>query len=151
MASDHDNITDYAPVIDELGLGHQVASIVGNEVTGTVPVLASLVPGGVDAYPQGIGHWNAWPLEVINGARRDGAPADELIVPATAIDRMRGMDSLKFFSTVPDDASVPQWLGAIQDEEDEEVVMLNHPRAGLTGTVVIGLLNGLGNPSGDPR
>jgi hypothetical protein len=28
--------------------------------------------------------------------------------------------------------------------------MLNHPRAGFAGTVVIGLFNGLGNPSGDP-
>ena len=33
---------------------------------------------------------------------------------------------------------------------DDEVVMLNHPRAGFAGTVVIGLFNGLGNPSGDP-
>ncbi len=150
VASDHDNITDYAPVIHELGLGNQVASIVGNEVTGTVPVPASAVPGGIDAFPQGIGHWNAWPLEVINGARRDGAPADELIPPGAAIDRMRGVDSLKLFGTVPDDASIPEWLGAIQDPRDQEVVMLNHPRAGLAGIIVIGLFNGLGNPSGDP-
>jgi len=66
-----------------------VKSIVGNETTGTIPVPAS-ASGGVDAFPDGIGHWNAWPLEVIPQARRDGAPADELMTPGTVVDRLRG-------------------------------------------------------------
>jgi hypothetical protein len=160
VSTDHDNVTDYAAIISGLGLDSIVTSIVGNELTGTIPVPPSPLTGGLDAYPQGIGHWNAWPLEVINGARRDGAPPDELIPPGIAVDRLRGMDSLKLLGKVPDTASAGEWNAASQAgipstpgaglPLDEEVVMLNHPRAGFAGTVVIGLFNGLGNPSGDP-
>lgn len=160
VSTDHDNVTDYSAIISGLGLDSLVTSIVGNELTGTIPVPPSALTGFIDAYPQGIGHWNAWPLEVINGARRDGAPADELIPPGIAVDRLRGMDSLKFFGKVPDTATALEWNAASQAgipstlgaglPLDDEVVMLNHPRAGFAGTVVIGLFNGLGNPSGDP-
>jgi hypothetical protein len=160
VSTDHDNVTDYAAIIQGLGLGPVVTSIVGNELTGTIPVPPSALTGGLDAYPQGIGHWNAWPLELINGARRDGAPPDELIPPGIAVDRLRGMDSLKLLGVVPDTASIADWTVAAQAgipgtpgahlPLDDEVVMLNHPRAGFAGTVVIGLFNGLGNPSGDP-
>ncbi|MDJ0848407.1 MAG: hypothetical protein QNK04_08525 [Myxococcota bacterium] len=147
VATDHDQITDYAPIISSLGIAPLINSIIGNEVTGSIPV-----PGnpplwtGAD-FANGIGHWNAWPLRVIPGARNSGAPQSELVAPGTVIDRMLGMDSLLSF---PDDASVPEWLGAIADETDEEVVMLNHPRAGLAGLTVIGLFNSLGNPTNDP-
>lgn len=161
VATDHDQITDYAGVIDQLGIQHQVKSIVGLEATGTIPVPASAVPGGADVFPQGIGHWNAWPLEPIPGARRGGAPADELLPAGAVVDRMRGMDSLDLLGKTPDTAGVPEWLAAIQAGEpgtpgellprDDEVVMLNHPRAGLAGTVVIGLFNAIGGLGYDPN
>jgi hypothetical protein len=159
VSTDHDHVTDYAPIIQDLHLDHKVASIVGNELTGSLPVPPEAT-AGIDAFPEGIGHWNAWPLELNPGARRDGAPADELITPGTAIDRLRGMDSLQFLGVTPDTAGVGQWLAAIQAGQpgtpgaslppDEEIVMLTHPRAGLAGLVVIGLFNSLANPGGDP-
>jgi hypothetical protein len=97
---------------------------------------------------------------VYEGNRNRGAPGNEFITPGTAIDRLRGMDSLVFLGKTPDTATVPDWLPAIQAgipgtigaglPPDEEVVMLNHPRAGFAGTVVIGLFNGLANPGGNP-
>lgn len=160
VSTDHDQITDYTHVIDALGATGQIVSIVGNETTGTIPVPASAVPGGIDAFPQGIGHWNAWPVEVIPGARRGGSPADELLPAGAVIDRLRGMDSLALVEATPDTATVPQWLAAIQAGQpgtpgealpvDDEIVMLNHPRAGFAGTVVIGLFNSLGGLGFDP-
>lgn len=160
VSTDHDQVTDYSGVISDLGVGNVIRSIVGNETTGTIPVPASAVPGGADAFPQGIGHWNAWPLEFIPGARRGGSPADELMPAGAAVDRLRGMDSLKLLGSDPDSATLPEWLAAIQAGEpgtpgellpaDEEIVMLNHPRAGFAGTVVIGLFNSIGGLGFDP-
>lgn len=161
VSTDHDQITDYTSVIQGLGLGNEITSIVGNETTGTIPVPASANPGGVDAFPQGIGHWNTWPLEYIPGARRGGAPADEFLPAGAVVDRLRGMDSLKLLGATPDTATLPQWLAAAQAgmpgtpgaglPVDDEVVMLNHPRAGFAGTVVIGLFNDLGGVGYDPN
>ena len=160
VSTDHDQVTDYSSVISDLGIGHVINSIVGNETTGTIPVPASAVPGGVDAFPQGIGHWNAWPLEFIPGARRGGSPADELMPAGAAVDRLRGMDSLKLLGSTPDTATIPEWVAAAQAGQpgtpgellpaDDEVVMLNHPRAGFAGTVVIGLFNSIGGLGYDP-
>jgi hypothetical protein len=161
VSTDHDQVTDYTSVVDKLGVGNKITTIVGNETTGTIPVPASAVPGGIDAFPQGIGHWNAWPLEFIPGARRGGSPADELLPAGAAVDRLRGMDSLKHVGATPDTATIPQWLAAIQAGQpgtagaalpvDDEVVMLNHPRAGFAGTVVIGLFSELGGVGYDPN
>lgn len=46
-ATDHNRVTDYAPVITDLGLGDRIASIVGDEVTTT---------------RTDFGHFNAFPL-----------------------------------------------------------------------------------------
>lgn len=160
VSTDHDQITDYSSVIDELDVGNKITSIVGNETTGTIPVPAGAVPGGVDAFPQGIGHWNAWPLEFIPGARRGGSPADELLPAGAVVDRLRGMDSLKLLGKTPDTATAGDWVAASQAGQpgtpgaalplDDEVVMLNHPRAGFAGTVVIGLFNSIGGLGYDP-
>jgi anti-anti-sigma regulatory factor len=159
VSTEHDYMSDYAPIIASLGVGDEITSIVGNELTGGIPVPAGPFQDGT-AFPEGIGHWNAWPLSTISGNRRNGAPQDEFITPGTAIDRLRGMDSLALVGATPDTATVADWLPAIQAGQpgtvgallppDEEVVMLNHPRAGFAGTVVIGLFNGLGNPGGNP-
>jgi hypothetical protein len=49
IATDHNAITDYAPVIGELGLTEWITSSVGDEITTHSP---------------GFGHFNAWPLEL---------------------------------------------------------------------------------------
>ncbi len=153
VSTDHDFMTDYAPIVDDLGLAAEINSIIGNELTGGIPVPADQTQGGVQLFPEGIGHWNAWPLSVIPNNRRNGAPQDEFITPGTAIDRLRGMDSLVFLGKTPDTANIADWLRAIGIGEatgDEEVVMFNHPRAGFAGTVVIGMFNSLANPGGNP-
>jgi hypothetical protein len=153
VSTDHDYISDYAPILAGLGVQDQIKSIVGDELTGGNPVPQDPTQGGVQAFPEGIGHWNAWPLTAYPTNRRNGAPQDEFITPGTAIDRLRGMDSLAALGKTPDTASVVDWLTAIVMGEasgDHEVVMLNHPRAGFAGVVVIGLFNGLANPGGDP-
>ena len=149
VSTDHDYITDYAPVIADLGAGSDIASVIGNELTGGIPVPADPTQDGT-AFPEGIGHWNGWPLETVSGNRRNGAPQDEFITPGTAIDRLRAMDELALLGATPDTASAAQWATALNIPGDDEVIMLNHPRAGFAGTVVIGLFNGLANPGGNP-
>jgi hypothetical protein len=159
VSTEHDYITDYTPIIGNLGLEAELNSIIGNELTGGIPVPADPTQDGT-VFPEGIGHWNAWPLTVIENNRRNGAPPDEFITPGTAIDRLRGMDSLVFLGKTPDTAGIGDWLAAIQAGQvgtvgeplppDDEVVMFNHPRAGFAGTVVIGMFNSLSNPGGNP-
>ena len=154
VSTDHDYITDYGPIIAGLGVGSEMTSVIGDELTGGNPVPEDATQGGVEAFPEGIGHWNAWPLTQFTSNRRNGAPPDEFITPGTAIDRLRGMDSLAAIGETPDTADVVDWLTAIGIGEatgDDEVVMLNHPRAGFAGVVVIGMFNGLANPGGDPN
>jgi len=159
VSTDHDFISDYTTMISSLNAEDEINSIIGDELTGGIPVPADPTQDGT-VFPEGIGHWNAWPLTVIANNRRNGAPPDEFITPGTAIDRLRGMDSLVFLGKTPDTAGVGDWLPAIQAGQagtvgellppDEDVVMFNHPRAGFAGTVVIGMFNSLSNPGGNP-
>ncbi len=153
VSTDHSHVTDYGPLIISLGVSSEIATIIGEELTGGSPVPADPTQGGIEAFPEGIGHWNAWPLSISPTNRRNGAPQNEFITPGTAIDRLRGMDSLALLGKTPDTASILDWVTAIGIGEatgDHEVVMLNHPRAGFAGLVVIGMLNGLNNPGGAP-
>ncbi len=153
VSTDHSHVTDYGPLISSLGVSDEIATIIGTEFTGGSPVPTDATQGGVQVFPEGIGHWNAWPLSIYPSNRRNGSPQSELITPGTAIDRLRGMDSLAAIGKTPDTASVADWVTAIAIGEasgDDEVVMLNHPRAGFAGLVVIGMFNGLNNPGGSP-
>jgi hypothetical protein len=68
VATEHDFVADYAPVIARLGLEGRIASVVGSEITTTAYD---------DAVPYTSGHSNAFPLEVRPRAYRDGAvPAE---------------------------------------------------------------------------
>jgi len=119
--------------IASLAAGSEIRSIVGNELTGGNPVPADPTQDGT-VFPEGIGHWNAWPLSQFPTNRRNGAPQDEFVTPGTIIDRLRGMDSLAAIGKRPDNATIVDWLTAIgigNATGDDEVVMLNHPRAGF--------------------
>lgn len=68
VSTDHDAITDYAPLIAAMGLDGQVASVVGIEVTSEVRTPVA---------PYTIGHANAFPMVADPLANRDGAPRNE--------------------------------------------------------------------------
>jgi hypothetical protein len=82
VSTDHDHVSDYAPLIDSLGLNKRVQSIVGLEVTSTVSTPAA---------PFTAGHSNVFPLPIAPLAHRKGAiPSEgrrlrELIAAARAI------------------------------------------------------------------
>ncbi len=110
VSTDHDYHVDYASVIADLDLAATITSIVGNEVTSTAP--------NPPAFPNAIGHINAWPVPVDPVARRDGSIEDEYVAPNFIFSRLRGQGA--------------------------EVVQYNHPRAGFAGIASIGFFNNIG-------
>lgn len=85
VATDHDYLTDLGPTVHSLGLDAQIATMVGVETTGFVPVPNTL--------PNTIGHNGSWPLTVSPTAPRHGAPPDEYIEPAVLYERLRKLAS----------------------------------------------------------
>jgi hypothetical protein len=81
VSTEHDFVVDYGPVIDALELDPFVTSIVGLEVTGSVP--------NPPAFPDSTGHINAWPQLVDATARRDGSIEDEYVAPNFLFSRLR--------------------------------------------------------------
>ena len=69
-------------------------------------------------FPDAVGHLNAWPVQVLPDARRDGSIEDEFVAPNFLYSRLRGQGA--------------------------EVVQYNHPRAGVAGLTGIGLFNNIG-------
>ena len=68
VATEHDRIIDYAPVIRDLGLSSSIASLIGSELTSTVQ-------GEVAPYT--FGHANAFPLAFEPDQYRGGSPDAE--------------------------------------------------------------------------
>lgn len=68
VATEHDRIVDYGPMIRRLGLAEQMQSVVGVEVTSTVKGSST---------PFTIGHANAFPLRRAARQYRSGAPRGE--------------------------------------------------------------------------
>ena len=110
VSTDHDKHVDYAPIISSLGLSSRIRSIIGNEMTGSVP--------NPPAFPNSIGHINAWPLPLNKNAARDGAIEDEYVAPNWVFKRLR--------------------------DQGAEVIQYNHPRAGVSGLTTIGFFNNIG-------
>jgi len=81
VSTDHDKVVDYASVIAGLGLGSRITSIVGSEITGSVP--------NPPDFPSSFGHINAWPLTVQPNERGDGAIQDEFVAPNWLFSRLR--------------------------------------------------------------
>jgi hypothetical protein len=110
VSSDHDYHVDYTPIIADLGIGNLITSIVGNEVTTSVP--------NPPAFPDAIGHINAWPLLVDPNAPRDGSIQDEFVAPNFLYSRLRNQGA--------------------------SVIQYNHVRAGVSGLTSIGFFNNFG-------
>ncbi len=68
VATDHDRVSDYGPLVREMGLAGRMAAVIGSEITTTVH-------GG--ATPWTSGHYNAWPLRRMPLRYRDGTPRHE--------------------------------------------------------------------------
>ena len=116
VSTDHDYQLDYAPLIASMNLGGRITSMVGNEVTGSVP--------NPPVFPDSTGHINAWPLTVQPDARRDGAIEDEFVAPNWLFKRLRdqgaeviqynhvragvsGITSIGFFNNFGYDPALP--------------------------------------------
>src|SRR5262249_50276951 len=80
LCTDHNFITDLAPVVEEGGYGPYLKTIIGDEMT---TALSS------PAFPQSFGHHNVFPLLVEPQARRRGAVQTEYVNSATFYDRAR--------------------------------------------------------------
>ncbi|MGH7788419.1 MAG: CehA/McbA family metallohydrolase [Candidatus Binatia bacterium] len=110
VSTDHDYHLDYTPIIAGLGIGNVITSIVGNEITTSVP--------NPPAFPNAVGHLNAWPLLVDVDAPRDGSIDDEFVAPNFIYSRLR--------------------------DQGAQVIQYNHVRAGLSGLTSIGFFNNFG-------
>lgn len=127
IATDHEVATDYAAMIDALGLTSRLTSVVGVETTGHIPFL--MVPGY--GFPLVIGHYIGWPIAFDPSLPRNGAPFDERIEPGELFTRFKPLFT------------------------DEGVLQLNHPWAdpefgrdlGFPRAIFMDLRNDL--PTGD--
>lgn len=79
VSTDHNFITDFKPVVQSLGLGASLKTIVGNELTTSLPN---------PVFTQAFGHHNVFPLLVDPLAPRRGSPQTEYVNAATFYDRM---------------------------------------------------------------
>jgi hypothetical protein len=110
VSSDHDQIFDYAPVIDSLSMGAWIRSIVGTELTSNT---------GPAPFTLGVGHFNGWPVPLDPTARKNGTPEDDGVEPNVLYDRLRSLgaqivqmnhpewDVLGFLSTLGYDPTAP--------------------------------------------
>ncbi len=111
VSTEHNYIADYAPIVSKLMLNKVMKTIVGDELTTSLPT---------PLFPQAFGHHIAFPIVEQPFAPRRGAPFTEYVPAATFYDRVKTMN--------PNPSS-------------KQVIQLNHPRAGLAGLTLIGLFN----------
>ncbi len=144
VSTDHDINTDYAPIIKKLKMEPFVASIVGTEVTTSVPHQPFTANGW--------GHINAWPSIFNPNLRRSGSIEDEVVSANVIYDRLRAQSDFQCASGSKKGqpcTSNSHCGGAPCVDLGEQVVQLNHPRAGLGGVVNIGMFDNIGfNPPG---
>ena len=107
VSTDHDQLTDYTSVIAGLSLSNLITSIPGCEISGNLP--------NPPAFPDSMGHINAWPLPVQPLQQRDGAFDDEFVAP--------------------------NWIYSRARNAGATVVQYNHLRGGFTGLAIGGWFN----------
>lgn len=83
VSTDHNFITDYTPIVSKLQLNKFMKTIVGDELTTSLPT---------PLFPQSFGHHIAFPLLEQPLAPRHGAPFTEYVPAATFYDRARMMN-----------------------------------------------------------
>ncbi len=83
VATEHNYIVDYGPVVQKLGLSRFVKTVVGDELTTSLPNPLFL---------QAFGHHIAFPLTVDPIGPRKGAPFTEYVPSAVFYDRVRAMN-----------------------------------------------------------
>jgi len=119
VATEHDVIFDYAPALATIESTLPVTwrgrlrTFVGLESTTSLPYAE---------FPHSIGHHNAFPLMVIPGAHKNGAPQDEYMDPAMLYEQLRAL---------------PSPVG-------QPLVQLNHPRSSRYGSLWIGYFDACG-------
>lgn len=107
VATDHNAVTDYSPVIRELGLGSALASVIGDEVT-----TSNLRWGHFNVFPldprsRPLAHAGVLPAEIFADARRQLPYGDRTIVQ---VNHPR-MGNIGYFDVLRmDPADVPGWL-----------------------------------------
>jgi hypothetical protein len=82
VATDHDHVTDYGPVIRAMGLAPQLASVIGQEITSSVSTPEA---------PYTFGHANAFPLPYRPTEYRKGAIPNEGRRLRQVIDEVRAL------------------------------------------------------------
>jgi len=107
VATDHDALTDFTPVISRLNLSHRLTSIVGVEATSTQMVHTT---------PFTIGHYNSWPLRYEPLLPRRGMVVDDGIRPRDLFDRLK---------TIADGESIIQVNHGREGEVGEEASYFN--------------------------
>ena len=145
IATDHDINTDYSPVIKKLGLNGFITSVVGTEVTTSVPKPPYLANGW--------GHINAWPCVYDANLRRSGSIEDESVSANEIYDRLRNQPNLQCAggkNTTKACTTNADCPGGTCVSIFEQVVQMNHPRAGLGGVVNIGLFDNIGYDPSKP-
>ncbi len=144
ISTDHDINTDYQPIIKKTGLGTFITSVVGTEVTTSVPKPPYL--------SNGWGHINSWPSVYDANLRRGGSIEDESVSLNTINDRLRAQSNMQCVGGKKNAAActgASDCPGGTCTDVGEQVIQLNHPRAGLGGVVNIGLFDNIGyNPAG---
>lgn len=144
VSTDHDINTDYSPVIKKLKMQPFIASIVGTEVTTSVPNPPYLA----NAW----GHINAWPSIYDPNLRRGGSVEDESVSANVIYDRLRAQSNFQCIGGSKNGracTSNADCGGGACVDVGEQVIQLNHPRAGLGGVVNIGMFDNIGfNPPG---
>lgn len=84
IATDHEVVQDYGPILRGFGLDGQMSAVAGMETTGHIPYLK--IPGY--DFPLVIGHYNFWPLKYDPTLPRRGGAFDEFVEPGQLFDSM---------------------------------------------------------------
>lgn len=138
VSTDHDIVTDYSPAIKKLGMNSFITSIIGTEVTTSVPRQPYI--------SNGWGHINSWPSTYDPNQRRSGSVEDESVSLNVILDRLRNTANLICIGGKENGMGCPPSAcpGGQCTDVGEQVVQMNHPRSSVTGVVNIGMYDNIG-------